>query len=132
MRFQKLIPMLRTWDLRASIAFYTEVLGFEHESSSEDSSWAALGRDGIEVMLAAPNHHEGDIKAVFTGSLYFRTDQVDALWGEFSGKARVCYPIESFPYGMREFGIYDNNGYLLQFGQSVSSPSVADASCRNE
>jgi len=32
---------------------------------------------------------------------------------------RICYPIETFEYGMREFAIYDNNGYLLQFGEAV-------------
>jgi hypothetical protein len=32
----------------------------------------------------------------------------------------VCYGIEDFFYGMREFAIYDNNGYLLQFGQPIS------------
>lgn len=30
------------------------------------------------------------------------------------------YPVEDFGYGMREFAIYDNNGYLLQFGQEIS------------
>ena len=34
--------------------------------------------------------------------------------------AQVCYPIEDFHYGMREFAIFDNNGYLLQFGQPVA------------
>jgi len=34
-------------------------------------------------------------------------------------KVRVCYPLENFEYGMREFAIYDNNGYLLQFGQET-------------
>ncbi len=72
-------------------------------------------------MLASPNHHEGDTKPVFTGSLYFLIDEVDALWAEITGKARVCYAVETFTYGMREFGIYDNNGYLLQFGQPVAA-----------
>jgi len=35
-------------------------------------------------------------------------------------KVEVCYGIENFHYGMREFAIYDNNGYLLQFGQDVA------------
>lgn len=30
------------------------------------------------------------------------------------------YPIENFNYGMREFVIYDNNGYVLQFGEAVA------------
>ncbi len=26
---------------------------------------------------------------------------------------------KNFSYGMREIGVYDNNGYLLQFGQEI-------------
>ena len=55
----------------------------------------------------------------FTGSLYINPDDVDALWEQVKDKARVCYPIETFDYGMREFAIYDNNGYLLQFGHET-------------
>ena len=35
-----------------------------------------------------------------------------------------CYPIEDFHYGMREFAIFDNNGYLLQFGQPLARKEV--------
>jgi len=55
-----------------------------------------------------------------TGSFYFTTDDVDALWQELKDKARVCYDIENFEWGMREFAVYDNNGYLLQFGQEIA------------
>jgi hypothetical protein len=41
------------------------------------------------------------------------------------GYSHVClfeayYTIENFEYGMREFAIYDNNGYMLQFGHHAS------------
>jgi uncharacterized glyoxalase superfamily protein PhnB len=117
--------MLRTWDLHASIAFYTDVLGFACESVSDEWGWASLRRDDVGVMLAPPNEHEGDRSPVFTGSLYFRTDAVDAIWSHVAGRARICYPIENFDYGMREFAIYDNNGYLLQFGQPVDEVTPA-------
>jgi len=35
-------------------------------------------------------------------------------------KANICYEIETFEWGMREFAIYDNNGYILQFGSTAS------------
>ena len=63
-------------------------------------------------MLAGPNPHEGDKAPAFTGSLYFHTDDVEGLWQRLKDKARICYPIENFKYAMREFAIYDNNGYL--------------------
>ena len=119
MKIKLLTPMLRTWDLRASSAFYTEVLGFECESLSEEQGWASLRRDGVSIMLAGPNEHEGDKAPAFTGSLYFHTDDVDGLWQRLKDRARIRYPIDNFEYGMREFAIYDNNGYLLQFGQPL-------------
>ena len=61
-------------------------------------------------MLAGPNQLEGDSAPAFTGSLYFRTDDVDVFWQRLKDRARVCYPIDNFEYGMREFAIYDNNG----------------------
>ncbi|TDK24335.1 bleomycin resistance family protein [Luteimonas aestuarii] len=119
MRFRGLTPMLRTPDLHGSIAFYVDRLGFTLHSHSETDGWASLRRDDIELMLATPNAHTGHAKPAFTGSLYFRLDDgpaIDALWSSVQGKVHTCYPPETFPYGMREFGIYDDNGYLLQFG----------------
>jgi catechol 2,3-dioxygenase-like lactoylglutathione lyase family enzyme len=112
-----LTPMLRTWDLPGSIRFYTEILGFTCDRASEEWGWALLTRDGMAIMLSRPNAHEGDARPAFTGSLYLRTTDVDRDWVALRDRARVCYPIEDFAHGMREFGIYDNNGYLIQFGQ---------------
>jgi len=117
MKLEALTPMLRSWDIPGSVAFYTGVLGFVCRAQTD--GWASLARDGIELMLSAPNAHEGDARPVFTGSLYFRIDDVDALWSALRDSARVCYAPQTFSYGMREFAVYDNNGYLLQFGQEA-------------
>jgi uncharacterized glyoxalase superfamily protein PhnB len=117
---QGLTPMLRTTDLKGSVAFYTGVLGFECKALEPAWHWAALQRDGVEIMLSGLNAHEGDATARFTGSLYLRCDDVEAWWARLKDAVRVCYGLETFPYGMREFAIYDNNGYLLQFGQPVA------------
>ena len=119
MRITAITPMLRTWDLPATIEFYAKTLGFACERHDEESGWAALNRDGCSILLSGPNEHEGDRAPAFTGSLYFRVTDVAALWAQIKERVRVCYPLEDFPYGMREFGVYDNNGYLLQFGQEV-------------
>lgn len=113
--------MLRSFDLGAAIAFYCEVLGFIVES--QQPGWASLRRDAVRLMLAAPNAHLDAERtaAVFSGSLYIRTDDVDLLWTQLKDRARVCYAPESFGYGMREFAIYDCDGYLVQFGQPLGS-----------
>lgn len=50
-----------------------------------------------------------------------RLNDVDALWESLKNEVDVVYEIENFGYGMREFAIYDNNGYILQFGQPVET-----------
>ena len=75
--------------------------------------------DNIELMISLPNTHIDFQKPIFTGSFYFNLENVDLLWQNIKEKVTVCYPLENFDYGMREFGIYDNNGYLLQFGQEI-------------
>src|SRR5215470_8651013 len=101
--FESLRPMLRTKDLRGTIRFYTEVLGFSCESFSEQDGWASLRRDSVELMVAAPNAHEPFDAPRFTGSFYFNVDNVAALWGAVKDRAKVGYPMEDFFYGMREF-----------------------------
>ena len=122
MKLRGLIPMLETNDLKASIKFYSETLGFTCDGvfpSEENFSWASLSKDDVIIMLTARSPHSNEEKAVMTGSLYMYPDDVDEAWYQLKDKAEVSYEIENFDYGMREFGILDPNGYLLQFGQDI-------------
>jgi len=119
MPLKEIRPMLYTDQVGPTIVFYTSRLGFSCVAGGEEEGWAALRRDDIEIDLSRPNAHIPFSAPQFTGSFYIITEDVDTLWAELKDKARVCYPLESFEYGMREFAIYDNNGYLLQFGQEL-------------
>lgn len=125
MKFRGLIPMIRTPDLADTIDFYVENLGFKRAECSEEWGWAVIARDSVSLMIALPNEHMPFSEPAFTGSFYIRVDDVDSLWKSVRNKLSICYPLEDFPYGMREFAAFDNNGYLLQFGQPVPQPSEA-------
>ena len=117
-KLTSLTPMFWTKEIAATVAFYTDVLGFECGLLEE--GWAVLLRDEIEVMLAYPNEHVTFNGPMFTGSFYINTTNVDELWEAYKDTCNICYPIENFEYGMREFAIYDNNDYILQFGQPIN------------
>jgi uncharacterized glyoxalase superfamily protein PhnB len=119
MKLTELKPMIWTEDLASTVEFYTTTLGFKCDNIIEELGWASLSKDSVSLMLRRPDANTEYDKPIFTGSFYFGTDDVDGLWNELKDKASVCYGIENFNYGMREFAIYDNNGYLLQFGQPV-------------
>ncbi len=124
MRLLALQPMLRTKDLMATVEFYQEMLDFSCDGLDLEEGWASLSRDQVSLMVASPNAQMPFDKPLFTGSLYFYLDDVDELWASISSRVEVCYPIEDFDYGMREFAIFDNNGYLLQFGAEIATTEV--------
>ncbi|NRB47731.1 MAG: VOC family protein [Saprospiraceae bacterium] len=123
MSFIGLSPMFTTNKLVETIEFYTQTLGFTCESYEAEWGWAALQKNGVHIMFNTPNAHLPFEKPQWTGSLYFYTDDVEKLWNQLKSYPHICYPLQAFDYGMREFAIYDNNGYLLKFGQSVDANS---------
>ncbi len=119
MKLLGLAPMLWTKHLNLTVGFYTNILKFRCDELHEDIGWASLSRDNIQIMLAVPRSHPEFKETQFTGSIYVHTDDVDKLWKELKDSVEVAYPIDNFEYGMREFAIYDNNKYMIQFGQEI-------------
>lgn len=122
-KYKSLRPILWTENLEDTIGFYIHILGFTLQERNDEWQWASLEKDGIEIMLTKPNQHEHCKGIGFTGSFYFTVDHVDELWEDLNTKAKVCYEIETFDWEMREFAVYDNNGYILQFGQHIDEIS---------
>ena len=120
------IPSIESNDLAGTIAFYCNVLGFEVVGTYPDPDdgepvWAMLERDAANLMVSVRNAHSREAETLFTGSLCFYPEDVDQFWASVSVKidpSRIEWPLETFDYGMREFGIKDPNGYLLRFGQA--------------
>jgi uncharacterized glyoxalase superfamily protein PhnB len=117
--YYSLTLMLETLDIEGTIAFYTGVLDFRVKDYVEGMGWVSLQRGRVSIMFSAPNEHRNVTVPVMSGSLYIRTSGVDEVWKQLKDRCNICYPIENFEYGMREFAIFDNNGYLLQFGQKI-------------
>jgi len=119
MGLQKLRPMLSTNQLKETIDFYTTKLGFILLHGGDEFGWVAIYRDNVEIMFTKPNEHIPFDKPTCTGSFYINVDNVDQIWAELKGVTKIVYDIEEFEYGMREFAIYDNNNYIIQFGQNI-------------
>lgn len=113
-----------TNEVSETVTFYVDVLGFRCLSNDPELEWARVQLDNADIMITKPNAHISFTSPIFSGSFYFTTDAIDLLWENVRHKANICYPIEDFDYGMREFAIYDNNGYMLQFGMELPAPDI--------
>ncbi len=121
MQYKNLRPMLWTRQFQETLTFYTQVLGFSCGERNDEWGWASIHRDGVDLMIAYPPEQTPFEHPHFTGSFYIQTDEVDALWTKLKNKVKIVYDIGTFEWDMREFGIYDNNGYIIQFGQDIKT-----------
>ena len=125
MQFSTLTPMLYTMELKATLQFYTNTLGFTVDTFNEEWGWLHMHSDEAKIMFSLPNSHITFDKPAFTGTFYFTVTDVDALWDKLKDTTHIYYGIENFEYGMREFAIKDNNGYILQFGQEIPANNAS-------
>ncbi|MGB3468014.1 MAG: VOC family protein [Cyclobacteriaceae bacterium] len=116
---KKLSAVLWTDKLEESVEFYTHILLFECDALNESAGWAKMRKGEAIIMLSKPQGDRPFVQPAFTGSLYLNSNNVMTEWDLMKDLAEICYPITQRDYGMLEFAIYDNNGYVIQFGQAV-------------
>jgi predicted enzyme related to lactoylglutathione lyase len=105
-------PLLLVPDVRATADFYRGVLGFKSDPGAETPEYSVVWRDNAAVHLA-----RGEF--VPTGvHIFFWVRDVDTLYEEVMTRgATVAAPIETRPYGVRDFSILDPNGVVVVCGQ---------------
>jgi uncharacterized glyoxalase superfamily protein PhnB len=108
-------------DIEATLHFYTETLGFTSNGAYEEAGeklWAEVARGEARIWFFT-NRLDGFPNAAFSGLIYIFVDDVDALAARLDGRVSVEWGPETQPYGLREFGIKDLNGYYLVFAKDV-------------
>lgn len=115
-------------DIVAAAEHYRDKLGFSFEAIYGDPpSYCILHRDACHLMLkqAADPQHVIPHWTVSdkTSNIYFWVHDADALHRELLSRgAKIDFGPCDQPYGYREFGVQDLDGYDLSFGQPLSAP----------
>lgn len=108
-----LTTLLRCNDLAGTASFYRDVLGFTVVESAESTITVSL--EDCRLTFT-----EADIwgsPVGFSGTLYFAIGEVDRYWQSLQDQVEFAWPLQDLPYGSREFGLRDCNGYYLAFAQ---------------
>lgn len=118
-------PILLVRDVRAAADYYRDKLGFQYERFFGDPPAVCMPRrDSHIVMLSqtsdarfvVPNY-----KAVEKmWDIYFWVEDAEAMYQELRARgATMDYDLCVQPYGAREFGVQDLDGYDIAFGQDL-------------
>lgn len=121
--FRAVMPVLRVTDMQRAIDWYTGILGLGQlwrSAADGGGENCMLGEGTVRVLLSTGSHLGGT--PAFTGTLYFDTPEVRALFDRIRDKADVVWPLEAMEYGTLEFGIRDPDGYVLAFAAQQRLP----------
>lgn len=117
----RVVPSLLVRDIEETQAFY-ESLGFAVSGfypGKQNASWIELERDGVTLQFHCQPPTGTPREPIFSGTLYFYPQNLDALLEEFRGQVEFAWGPEIMGYGMREFAVQDPNGYFLAFTEPV-------------
>ncbi|MDZ4714751.1 MAG: VOC family protein [Cytophagales bacterium] len=114
-------PKLPMRDKTTTRDFYINKLGFQPVGPADYDGYLMLQKDGIEIHFF--EFKELDPKENY-GQVYIRTDEIDKLYQSLLAKKVSIHPagpLETKPWGQREFSLVDPDTNLLTFGQSISN-----------
>ena len=136
-----LTPELMCRDIKSSLSFYLDVLGFKVQYQREEEGFAMLERQGARIMLdeLVPDSERSWIAAPLEPpfgrgmNLQIETNDVDGLYAHVQkAGATVFLPIEEKWYraddvyvGNRQFIVLDPDGYMLRFYQDLGERNEA-------
>ncbi len=113
----RVVPSLLVADMERTLAFYAR-LGFRlvgRHPADGAPEWAEVRRDDAVIQLHAEAPVGTPGTPVFSGTLYFHPDSVEALADEWRGLVPFAWGPEVMPWGQREMAVEDPDGYLLAF-----------------
>ena len=140
MRFNKLVPELTVSDIKKSLDFYVNILGFKVEYDRPESNFAFVSYQGSQIMLDANNDDEDS--PWYTGPLEYPRGrgihfqfEVDRIEPILTRLEKHNWPIKNAPkvYEYRKdkellrfkgFLVMDPDGYLLMFNEDLPSTRI--------
>lgn len=122
-RLRCITPALATRDLRGTIAFYREVLGFVVDTlwPEEDPTFCILDHGPVHLSFFAA---EGPADPAMSGQLRIDAEGVMDIFGRAKSRAEIEWGPGVYHYGRREFSMKDPNGYSLIFSEPTSDPPI--------
>ena len=118
-------PILLVKDVVASANYYRDKVGFSYDRFwGEPPCFCILRRDNFHLMLSQVVDstnivpHYKVVRNMW--NVYFWVDDSATLYEELKERgATIDYELCDQPYGCREFGIQDLDGYDVAFGEDL-------------
>lgn len=115
-RFEKSNPILFSSDVKRSLKYYTETLGFDDAWEWGDPvDFGGVAKDNVEIFFCLNGQgHPGTWLALLVVD-------VDAYYESIKNKgAKIISPPKSMEFNIREMLIEDPDGHIIRFGHRIN------------
>ena len=127
------VPELSVTDIRKSLLFWCDLLGFEVAYDRPDARFFYLVRGRLQVMLCERNGRweVAEMQRPFGRgiNLQMEVDRIepilkalnDAQWPLYAQPSEAWYRVGDEEHGQREFLVQDPDGYLMRFAEGLGT-----------
>jgi catechol 2,3-dioxygenase-like lactoylglutathione lyase family enzyme len=114
-KLSRIAPELPVADLRRSIEYYEQKLGFRVVAQMPSGNYAIIERDEIAIHLFTDDGHSSSPVGI-----HIFTEDLDLLHAELQERgALVSQGIIRKPWGNREFRVNDDSGNEIKFTEPL-------------
>jgi len=115
-KLSRIAPEIPVSDMRLSIEYYEQKLGFRLVQEMPAGDYAIVERDDIAIHL-----FQDDTRNHSPVGMHIFTHQLDELHAELQQRgARLSQEIMRKPWGNRDFRVNDHSGNELKFTEPLS------------
>ena len=114
-KLSRIAPELPVADLKRSIEYYEQKLGFQVVARMPSGDYAIMERDEIAIHLFTDDDHSSSPVGI-----HIFTEDLDLLHAELQERgARVSQGIIRKPWGNRDFRVNDDSGNEIKFTEPL-------------
>jgi len=116
MKFKQVVPILNSSSVVRSLAYYIDVLGFDHKWEwGFPTSFGGVSKESVQIFFCENGQgNPGTWLSVFV-------DNIDEYYEMVNAKgAKIISAPETMVWGVREMLVEDPDGHRIRFGQNTS------------
>ncbi|SEP30202.1 VOC family protein [Mucilaginibacter sp. OK283] len=119
-KFIRSSPHLPVKDLKQTLDYYRETLGFYDEWTEGDKD-GGIRRDDMRLLFG----EDAGFTAAINNTkhrlpLMWFVDNIDSVYAELQERnVEIADGLKTHPYGLREFAFIDINGYYIRVAEGI-------------
>jgi uncharacterized glyoxalase superfamily protein PhnB len=119
-KFIRSSPHLPVKDLKQTLDYYRETLGFYDEWTEGDKD-GGIRRDDMRLLFG----EDAGFTAAINNTkhrlpLMWFVDNIDSVYAELHERnVEIADGLKTHPYGLREFAFIDINGYYIRVAEGI-------------